>query len=601
MRPYVPVVDNILATLQSLADLALLIICLPWEYVVHWWHRWSWRRIWIKVHDNSPSRDRSPPEDNAEGRRRLRPRTESHQAWIREADRQTQAVLKEIDNAQDRVRTRTRSQLPRRNPVRAQPVRETRQANPNSVGLRMRKRVLENSNGLPDEMAELPGSRSTGIHHLDPTTISQLAQTPPQHSPIHHHAPVMQSVPRPTSPMRVPTPSSSQSSHEIWYPPQSAFEGLENHWMPPNTTYRTPSPIYPPLPSAYRFTPRRSDPLPPRTTTPPDLVRPTPRRVSTDATMSHTAFDAYEGIDQFPGRSGQVQAHASPSTRASPAESSSIHVRRPHGKHRHAMGPEGSFQEALEPSIQAMDVDTETLSTRDGSSANEQSMEDEGGIKLELRNLMTEALATDIGEARGSVREHASGTSRDKRKTPVRRSARVRAGGDRPSSIETDEFGFTIRQAASAPKGDVTVNSSSLSSLGTHSVGPAAGPATSLSKPKLKPLARTKPALKATQEEGPVTESSDEENIRKKRKLKQDVGDPDRLRTLAKNKQDVIQTKSGKTRRKAANKESTQTADSPDVMLKNPQVGTRVARASTGRQPLSRQGRGTVAKRGRGT
>ncbi|KAF8507598.1 hypothetical protein JB92DRAFT_2642512, partial [Gautieria morchelliformis] len=39
VRPYVPQVDSTLATLQSVFELVILIVCLPWEYVVHWWHQ----------------------------------------------------------------------------------------------------------------------------------------------------------------------------------------------------------------------------------------------------------------------------------------------------------------------------------------------------------------------------------------------------------------------------------------------------------------------------------------------------------------------------------------------------------------------------------
>lgn len=571
LRPYVPAIDNILATLHSIVDLLTLIIFLPWEYALHWWHHRHWSLVWNKTVEPSDSGDCSSSdsdlEDNEVGRRQLRPRNRSHQARMKEANRQAQVVFQELDDAQNKVRTRARGQF--LSNVRPQPVREAQNLDGNTVGLRTRKRVLDYSSGLPDEAVRIPGSKSTGVHHLHPTTVSQPAQDPsPQLSPAFPNAPNTHPLSRPSSPIRIPTPvSSSHSSHEIWYPPQSVFEGPEHRWTPPDTVRRTPSPIYPPLPSAYQFTP------PPRSVTPPDVATFIPRQVSTGA-IPQEAFDAYEGIDQFPGRSSQ----AGPSARVLSAD--------------RRTRPGESFREALEPSIQAMDMDTVTLSTRDGSSASEQFMDEDDGNRLRQRN-MVEPSTRNTKRTRDGIRESALETRTNRRAPtgPVRRSGRTR--NETPSNLETDEFGFAIRPESSTLK-RLAINASLVPSLRTDLLA--------LGQSGLKPLARTKPALKATQEEGSPAGSSDEESVKKKRKLKSDVegqSHPSAENNLRHDLSSAGETQSGKTRRKATVQGTTREIDVSDDVLKSLQVGTRATRASTRQPPVSRQGRGTAIKRGK--
>ena len=591
VRPYVPAVDHILATLHSVSELVSLILFLPLEYVLHWWHRWGWNRFWSSNKDRSNSEECLPDrEDKEEIRRRLRPRNELRQGRMREADRQAQVILQEIEDAQDRVRTRTENQPTAWNNVRTEPIHETRDTVSNVAGLRTRKRVLDRLNGLPGGVNQSPGSRSTGVHHLDPTTITQLARGPTPQLPFPD-TPTVQPITCPSPPMRILTPSSSgQSSHEIWYPPQTAFEARKNQSPSPESARRTPSPIYPPLPSAYRFTPRRSDPQPPHIMTPSDLATPVPRRVSTGG-MSRGAVNAYEGIDQFPGGTSQASPPAS-----TPLTDALLHV---HDSHAHSRSVSmESFRQALEPSIQTTDVDMETLSTRDGSSVNEESMEGEVEVRLALHDVADASVTATVTRGkRGSSREPSSGITRRSHKSiaptrPVRRSERTRR--DRSSSVETDEFGFTIRQD-STPLEGLTTDSSLMSSFGSGSLAPG--------QSKKKPLARTKPALKSTQEEAYQSDSNDEESVKKRRKLRPDIeGQP---RPSARDKHQLKVSSLGDdigpkarddAREKTIAQGTMQSSHSPGGVLKDRQVGTRVTRAST-RQPQSRP---NVTKRGRG-
>ncbi|KAF8592110.1 hypothetical protein K439DRAFT_386326 [Ramaria rubella] len=278
IRPYTPAIDDILANLHSVFELLVLLCFLPWEYVSDRWRNWKWSWNWFNkesTHPDTDSPDDSRPggsEGLIEEPRRLRLRTGSQQSRLREAGRQAQTIFQDIEVAQDRVRTRSRSQHAAPGNVHNRPVPVSGRAE-SSTGLRTRKRVLEYPRGLPVEAARPPGSRSTGVHHLDSATIAQLAGGPAlEQSPMSPPVPNAQPPLRPFPPASIPTPSSSShSGHEIWYPPQSSYEDHARKSTPPRDfTRRTPSPVYPPLPSAYHFTPRRSEPLPP----PPRIVTP---------------------------------------------------------------------------------------------------------------------------------------------------------------------------------------------------------------------------------------------------------------------------------------------------------------------------------------
>lgn len=476
-----PAIDDILFALHSVFELVTLLASLPWEFCLYFWHRSStWflsflRRSPTDMGDHSsqsPFNLRLEDQDTCDLQKRLRPRVDPDGAHLMEGHQTAQAVLQKIDEAQERVRIRTRAQF-------AVSSHGHQKAVVTGAPLRTRRHLLEQ---VATETRRSPGSKSTSVLHFDPAATGQGPKSfqhdvaMPAISPFgefHNTERTESTFSRPIK----------RTGQEIWYPPLSSFED-PGHDHPPlfprQAPERTPSPVYPPLPAAYIFTPRanRHQSLPPHAPS----ISPVRRRIVSEGT-THELIDPSEFQTDRP--------QTGPSTFL---ESVAHDSREPENGQ--------DFQVALDPSIHLadMDVDTETLSTGDGSSAKEQStdengfeiippqQENMGEITPKVRNKQKkQELASNGKKGRGQER-------------PVflRRSTRSH---DKTTTVERDEFGFTINSNQDSADGTST----------THT------------RPsRKKPLARTKPALKSTPEEVISEESSDEESIKKKRRLKTD-------------------------------------------------------------------------------
>lgn len=259
------------------------------------------------------------------------------------------------------------------------------------------------------------------------------------------------------------------------------------------------------------------------------------------------------------------------------------------------MQAEDFFGQAPELSIQAaemdmdMDMDTETLSTRDSSGASEEAMEvggdDVGADQIGGVASRTRGGPRTRGEP-GSGLKEGRGTATEL----LRRSTRKRR--DRSTSVETDEFGFTIR-----PKSAATRSRGVASSL--------AGPS------KKKPLARTKPA----QDDDDETQSSDEEIVKKRRKLRlgavveerdsrlQEDEDEDRRKEEADSEVTSQRQDNGTMRSRDKRKAAVRQADVAQVVSTVKPGHIRATRASTrqriGSREVDPQGAG-ITKRGKG-
>jgi len=498
LRPYVPAIDEVTMVISSVFELFVLILYLPLEYLLFAWNRctlaWtSWRSASNTgnpdVHEGLGSGSDNDSVDLTD--QRLRPRKELDRAKLTEAQRLVLPILQDVDDAQERVRNRTRAQQAAQSQSSSQPSQGTRDNAISTAPLRTRRRILAQGSQSMHYAALPLGSKSTVVHHLTSGGVAQLAREAP--TKVLANQPLGTSVGHEghwmmNSPASRP---SKQPEHQIWYPPLSSFE--QQHSTPPPPYHipsRTPSPVYPAFPAAYPFTPRlRTASLKdaPRAPTLPDI--PTVVVGTSQELIDPSEFT----IDEPRADPSMPRMSLSQESRAS-----------------ENLILEDFFQPALDPSIQAtvsMDMDIEPQSKGDGSSAKQQSTDPENGLDITLLSPQDADDSTPRKRRKRtatSIRNRRGRNPATESPKPLRRS--TRREHDSATNVERDVFGFTIRD--------------DLDSVDTSTIGSTSTSRSTTPSMRKKTLARTKPELKPTHGEDFIFQTSDEESIKKKRKVK---------------------------------------------------------------------------------
>ncbi|KIJ57019.1 hypothetical protein M422DRAFT_40572 [Sphaerobolus stellatus SS14] len=409
---------------------------------------------------------------------RLRPRNEPTRATLLEAQRRAQPILEDIDEAQGRVRNKTRGQKV----AAIVPTSGLKMDGHNVAPLRIRKRILEQSADAMSNINLPAGSQSTAVRHLDVTDIANLDRSSTtQQFPIQSGTRAAFNL----LPFKDHSISSQMPHHperQIWYPPLSSLE--EEQGRTPSRGSRLPSrsqsPVYPPLPAAYPFTPRK------RIVDPQDVppVAEQSRSRVAGGRRPNELIDPSEFDYDEPPQAGSSMPPKSLATESRASENLSL---------------EDFFQAALGPSLQPapMDVDMENLLTGNDSSAKRKSMDEDTDTRKTAANPKKRTKRA----ARANVKD-----AKRSAEVSLRRSTRNRDDSSSTTTTERDIFGFTIRD--------------DLESLDHSTLTDSTSGSTNAPKQK-KPLARTKPTLKITPEEDSTTisDSSDEENVKKKRRV----------------------------------------------------------------------------------
>ncbi|GJJ07143.1 hypothetical protein Clacol_001343 [Clathrus columnatus] len=475
VRPYVPAVDDILANLYSVYELLMLLLLIPWEYITEWWSRpwrwmWTFKKGFISRDQNGTvpetqtrARQQIAPEEGNEIQSRLRPRTQSQKEQFQEAEQHAKIIFEQIDEAQDQVRIRTRSTRGQQQPPVGKDQNEnSRPSASGSVGLRTRKRLLEQS-AITE--GNKPGSRNTRLHHFDPSVITQAPA-----SSSHDDTMSLPSLAALPSTRNTHSQKNlPESAYEVWIPPQSSLNNdssVTPQSRPSPSPYRSPSPVYPPFPSAYPFTPRKSD----------STLPPSTQIIAHNKTVkSRTRHTSMGHTTDIPEQHFIRKHKEIPSTSGESRASDGLH-------------PEDFFQITLESSTihTDMDVDTETLSTVNGSSATEESTyEDTNETQATLRRRRNtqDPFSTSLRHSNKRIGDDTES---------LKRSTRLRTNNVEATAVEKDEFGFTI-QPDSPRRQTVTT--------------------------RKKPLARVKPTVKSDGEL--LSDDTDTtESLKKKRKTK---------------------------------------------------------------------------------